>query len=546
MSSLQNEVEQTVVEQPELRIAWFWPVLGLAFCLSFPYYFSLETFFSHDDFAIIWFHKDCPLWQPWLFFSPKVLTADYRPLQSYIFGFFWQVFGATVFPFCLTMLVFHLTNIVLFGRLVNRMFKDLALTLLSVIFFSANWEYCDVIFWKGNCATMLSWMFTLGAANFFVEFLRERTRKRYLWTIALFVGALLSKEGAINVPPLLALVYMAMPVGLPGAADLTWRNVRYWGRMFADGVRLLAPFFLLTVAYVGLHRLLIQDMYDWLPKGYNLINPFESTEAFFSPLSATIDSMGFWLTSPLTAGASALASMKLRSDLIIWIWKRQWVFPYLVLLATLALRSRRMAFGLGWAVLAFFPANLLTDGNYHTARYFYGPLMGVSIILAELFVVADRAIAKRGRMREIAPARLVGSILILVFVFTNVFCTTSIVADDARKCSEIEDLYLELARRRSRIKPMSLFEVHCMNQADHFHEGMGLREMFKLALQDDTVEAILPDQRSLSKSALERLLRDYPRPTEIFRRSDGTYRFVPPPTGDGRTDDPIPTTNNEQ
>ncbi len=67
-------------------------ILGLALVLSFPYYFALETFFSHDDFVILWFHKDLSIWQPWQFLDVEVLTF-YRPTQSYVMAVLFHFFG---------------------------------------------------------------------------------------------------------------------------------------------------------------------------------------------------------------------------------------------------------------------------------------------------------------------------------------------------------------------------------------------------------------------------------------------------------------------
>jgi hypothetical protein len=190
---------------------------------------------------------------------------------------------------------------------------------------------------------------------------------------------------------------------------------------------------------------------------------------------------------------------------------------------TIAIRNRRMAFGILWAVLAFLPANCIPD--YHTPRYYYGAITGIAIVYAEFLLALDRTIAARQRMAEIVTARLVGSILILAFVYSGMIYTTVLVNNDTRKCGEIEELYHFLVLQRGRVPPNTLFRVWCLNQQDHFHEGAGLREMFKLALDQDSVEAILPDQ-NLTDQVRALLLKNYSRPVEVFREPSGHFRLV--------------------
>jgi len=153
--------------------------------------------------------------------------------------------------------------------------------------------------------------------------------------------------------------------------------------------------------------------------------------------------------------------------------------------------------------------------------------MGVAILFAEMFMAADRAIARRGRFAAVATARVVGSLLILAFVFSNLICTTRNVAEDARICRPIEDLYRFLVSQRGRVPPKTLFCVRCLRGPLHFHEGMGLREMFKLALQDDSVEAILPQpDQNLTVEVASLLEREYSKPVQVFREPSGRFRLA--------------------
>jgi hypothetical protein len=506
---------------------WLWPVLGLATFLSFPYFFSLETFFSHDDFALLWFHKSWPLTRPWVFFQTDVLTF-YRPVQNYLLAVLFHFFGMNPFPYGAILVALHVANIVLFGRMVYRVFDDIVLTFLSVIFFAADWQYCDVVFWKGNYGTALSWLFVLGACNLFADHLRGGGRRSYAGSLGLLVAALMSKETAANAPLLLSLLYWARWPRLSQPAEIPERSAaaaaverRDWRPRAVHFLRLLAPFYALSLAYVVFHRLAVRDVYTWLPKGYEIQAPWEATKAIFHALT-------WWLAAPVSAGLPSLASERTADSIQSWLDSNlslHFGLAAFLVIATIAVRNRRMAFGLLWAVLAFIPANMIPD--YHTPRYYYGAIMGIAILFAEILVAADRAIARRGRFAAVASARVVGSLLILAFVFSNLICTTHNVAEDTRICRPIEDLYRFLVSQRGRVPPKTLFCVRCLRGPLHFHEGMGLREMFKLALQDDSVEAILPQpDQNLTAEVASLLEREYSKPVQVFREPSGRFRLL--------------------
>ena len=514
---------------------WFWPVLGLAIFLSVPYYFSLETFFSHDDFVILWFHKDWPLLKPWAFFQTDVLTF-YRPLQDYALAVLFHFFDMIPFPYCVVLVAIHLANIVLFGRMVDRLFESRPLTFLATMFFAANWQYWEVVSWKGCYGTALSWLFAMGACNLFVDHLRDRRWLRYLGAFGLAVGALLSKETAINLPLLFCLIYwvlmprMALPLrGAeaqgPEMPPKEGRNPDAIRRLF-DFVRLLLPFFLLVGAYVIFYFRFVRDVYTWIPKGYEWQGPVPAIAAVFH-------AMTFWLVSAVRAAVEVLVSARPREAILVWFAGHaflSYILPLALVAAAVTFGNRRLAFGIIWSVFAFFPANFTPI--YDISRYYYGAVMGVAIIWAELFLAADRAIVRRWRFPAVAASRVAGCLVILFFVHANLFLATSIVNFDNGKCREIEDLYHFLVKQRGYFPSKTLFEVRCVNRDLHFHEGMGLREMFKLALEDDSIEAILPDQR-LANEALTYLLRDYPKPVLVLRDRFGRHTFrvpVPKPT----------------
>ena len=490
------------------RAGWFWPVLVMAVALSFPYAFGLSTFFSHDDFAILWFHKDWPIWQPWVYLNPHSFIS-YRPLTSYTLQVLFQAFGLAALPFGLALLALHVANITLLGRLVDRLFGDRALTLLTVILFAVNWEYCDAVFWRSTFSTALSWMLILLSANALLAYLDRGRRWRYAAALALTLAALLSKEAAINAPLILTLVLWARrrwttpeEVGAPesGGAGRAWATLR-------EAAPTLAPFYALAAAFTVFRFTAVRDAYGWILQGYEL-------QGLSDAAAAGLKALSFWLIPFLPASEPVFGARSQAATQ--WILESSHgILPMLALVAAVLLRNRRLLFGVLWAVLAFFPNCFFPDA--HTGRYYYGSIMGISIFFAEWLRILDRSFVQSLRPRLVATVRVTGSLLIFTFVFINMFFTTILIYDDARNCRAIEEVYNYLVTNQGRVPPRTLFLVHCLDQQNHFHDGFGLREMFKLALADDSIEAILPDQDSLTAKARLALMRGYDTPVPLFR-----------------------------
>ena len=502
---------------------WAWLVPALAVLLSFPYYFSLNTFFSHDDFLILHFYKDWPVWKPWLYFQTDILSF-YRPLQSYGIQWLLQTFGMTAFPFALVLVLAHLANVVLFGFLIDRLFRDRALTLLTVAFLATNWEYCDVVFWKANYGTALSWLSTLGAAHAFLEYLERRAWQAYAMTLFLVVAALLAKESAGNVPLLLTLVFWAHLVWRRTPAEGAEANAprerspagATWRRFLADGARTLAPIYLLVGVYTIFHLLMVRDVYG-PGQGYRYATPLGAIQSVLRGLT-------FWLLSPVEAAAELLRPGN-RPAALLWLDRHVYVLPLLLIVLTAATRNRCLLFGLLWAVLAFVPNNLIFDP--HTPRYYYSAISGAALLQAELVLLIDRALAVRGSARGRVWVRVSGITALALFAGLSLTLLTKIVREDAARCGQIREVYSYLATLRGRVPPRTTFCVLCLSPVDHFNEGLGLREMVKMALADDSVEAFLPGQ-PLTKALRERLRGENGPPVNLVRLADGRLQVLAP------------------
>src|SRR6188472_4208347 len=73
-----------------------WLAFGLCCIISLPYLFSLQNFFSNDDWVHIHHSSRISPCQVWRYFSPQVIWF-YRPIQAMQFGWLYHLVGVRPF-----------------------------------------------------------------------------------------------------------------------------------------------------------------------------------------------------------------------------------------------------------------------------------------------------------------------------------------------------------------------------------------------------------------------------------------------------------------
>lgn len=224
--------------------------LCLALAVFLVYRPALKYGFIMDDKYLIVqnsYVKDVSLW-PRIFgsgifhFHPREPGENgyYRPLQSLSYAFEYGLWKLNAGGYRATNILIHSLNAFLFFLLVTLLFKDRALALAGAFVFALlPSNPCVVVFVAGR-SDLLQTFFFLASLLLFCRFHSgEAPRARvYLLSLACFVLALLTREGALLLPVFLALCVLFMERG-------------------RRGLRLIIPYAAIACAYLLLRSLLL-------------------------------------------------------------------------------------------------------------------------------------------------------------------------------------------------------------------------------------------------------------------------------------------------
>lgn len=123
----------------------------------------------------------------------------YRPTQYLLFRWLFNLFGVWPVPFNVLNLLIHTGNSLLVMWLASRLTKSVAKGFLCGAIFSVHFMHVEPVIWVASLNHLLATGFLLGV---FVLFDCEGIGRR-VWSLILFVLAILSKETAIVIPLLL-------------------------------------------------------------------------------------------------------------------------------------------------------------------------------------------------------------------------------------------------------------------------------------------------------------------------------------------------------
>ncbi len=132
-------------------------------------------------------------------YLPSVMHAEktynyYRPLQTLSFALNYRVWGLNPFGYHLTNILFHSIVAFLVFCLLNRLFSDFSLALLSSILFCVHPLHTESVSSISGGAELLVSLFTLMTVLFYIKYLALRKGSAFIIAIFSFMLALISKE----------------------------------------------------------------------------------------------------------------------------------------------------------------------------------------------------------------------------------------------------------------------------------------------------------------------------------------------------------------
>ncbi|MBI5305124.1 MAG: glycosyltransferase family 39 protein [Chloroflexi bacterium] len=138
-------------------------------------------------------------------FDPRVWTVWYRPLQAIQWFIEWQIFGGNPNGYHVVNIAWHAINTLLLGALVGRVTQKRFVGLASAFFFATFTVYISGVNWVG-IVDPLATMPYLASVWFWLTYLERGTRRHYAFALVMFALALMSKQTAFTLPPILFLV----------------------------------------------------------------------------------------------------------------------------------------------------------------------------------------------------------------------------------------------------------------------------------------------------------------------------------------------------
>ena len=347
--------------------------------------------------------------------------SDFRPLANVAFALNYLVSGLNPAGYYVFNLALHVANTALVMRLAERLTRgDRAVTLITgFLFAGAFGNYGQAVVWIAGRTGLIADLFILCGMLAHWTWLERGLARDRVRTIAFLVLALLAKESAVIMLPLLVL--------------LDWAHGRS-PRDFlsARAVRDYLPLAIVLVAYLGFQAgwvrkdsAILETEYRW---GWHAVRNFgEYLARMLLPINPTT------MMVRVPGGLDRLLPVV---ELALMIAMPLAGIALLVLPA-----PRWIKFAVLWTGISLLPYLAFTFRT--STRYLYAPSIGLALVVAWLLARAwagDRPVA----VRRVATIAL-GSVLVLQAIVMQVVIRQHHVMQQAQD----PVLYQELERQRN-------------------------------------------------------------------------------------------------
>jgi Dolichyl-phosphate-mannose-protein mannosyltransferase len=219
-----RRAEEAVLHRFTLLVA---SILILVLVITFAYLPILRTGFTVvDDYA--WLNSTMP--QPLGPFLIRVFdpaqnnAAAYRPMFQGFFFLVHRLFGLDASGFHSVSLLLHIANAVLLYGITKSITHQQMTGLLGALLFAVYPIYGNSVFWIADYDELLAAFFYLFALWLWIGQLNKPNRLWYAATILCAACALLSKQSAITLLPLMGITDLFIPSARPKNALLLIRR----------------------------------------------------------------------------------------------------------------------------------------------------------------------------------------------------------------------------------------------------------------------------------------------------------------------------------
>jgi hypothetical protein len=487
-----------------------WLPLAMSALLSLQYLVAVRSFFVSDDWVYLSYYGSISPWQVWRFFSPRVIWF-YRPFQALQFGWLYHAVGLQPIAFNLCLWVMHLGVCLLVYVLASHLTTRRA-ALLTTALFATAWTYDDVPLWSSNFSTLQWALVTLGLCILFLRYLETRRPVLLAGVYAFFVLNFCAKETAVNAPLLLAALWWWQTSSKAQPVPLQAR--------LREGLCLLGPAFVITLAYAGLHNHIFQDVY------HGAVRP----EYSFDPPVLALRHLFFdfnHLLIPCYLDPVLLPQMPLLQGWVRYVVVHVFVLPLVLVAIAWRWRDREIGLGLLWILASLLPTVCLT--GFHASRFYYLPAIGAALVFTHLGRQCWRRVSAPAA--PLRPLRLALPIALAYLLLTNLALVTLLCCHMRQEAGWAETAFDVLREAEPRL-PRGALVVMKHTPRTAFLNGIGVLEMVRLALRDPTALGGVEGQK-LPDLWAQRLRQRYPVYSLDFAEYPMALRCVRSPHSPG-------------
>ena len=356
-----------------------------------------------------------------IFTMPQYLR-NYQPLVLVSYAVDYHYNQLDAYGYHLTNLIIHLCNTIFVLIIFYCLTKELIISTIVALFFGIHPMHVESVAWLSARSDLLFAFFYLTSIIFYLAYHRRGEQKRYyLFSLALFLLAILSKALAISLPLVLLLLD------------------RHAGRKF-DKKMLLEKIPFLIIAVAG-------GMVAFLGrKAVSVPGTAEAYSFIDRVLLGSYSTIGYLWKILFPARLCAIYNYpeKINGSLQVEVWFYLLIFILILFVAVYSWRnSKKMFFGLMFffltiaSVLPFFnlPLPIMAD------RYSYLPSLGLFFLLA----VGSQKFGNKlsARMNSRAPRFILLAVLSIYIIWLSslAFGRTKVWMDGVTLWSDVISFY---------------------------------------------------------------------------------------------------------
>ena len=207
---------------------------------------SFSIGFISDDFYYVGIGHQIDSWES---FTQNMLShGRFIPMQYVYFSLTANLFSLSSSLFHIPNLLLHIINGILVYKIILAYTNRWDIPLIGAILFVGNYKGSSVVIWISNAHGLMVTAWYLATILMFLHWFSSKQHRFYILSLFTFVMALLTKEDAVSLLPVL------MASWLIGQKHLTfsWVTVRAYIQEFT-------PFMILLAIYLYIHTWLSME-----------------------------------------------------------------------------------------------------------------------------------------------------------------------------------------------------------------------------------------------------------------------------------------------